>query len=156
MIDDADGTIDWYLDAGADIVTVHVEASTHIHRTLQRIRAAGRVAGVSLNPGTPVAALDGIIALVDVVLVMSVNPGFGGQAFISDSPARVREVRELAAAAGATVRIAVDGGIDATTAPLVTAEGASILIAGNAIFCADDPAGALGAIREAADRVRAI
>jgi len=156
MIDDADGTIDWYLDAGADIVIVHVEASTHIHRTLQRIRSAGRVAGVSINPGTPVAALEGIIGLVDVVLVMSVNPGFGGQAFIADAPARVRAVRELAAAEGANVRIAVDGGIDAATAPLVAVEGASILVAGNAIFCAEDPATALGAIRDAADQVRAI
>jgi len=156
MVDDADGTIDWYLDAGADIVIVHIEASTHIHRTLQKIRAAGRGAGVSLNPGTPVSALAGIIGSVDVVLVMSVNPGFGGQAFIADAPTRVRAVRELAAAAGASVRIAVDGGIDATSAPLVAAEGASILIAGNAIFCAEDPAVALSAIRDAADRVRAI
>jgi ribulose-phosphate 3-epimerase len=135
---------------------VHIEASTHIHRTLQAIRAAGRVAGVSLNPGTPVSALEAIIDAVDVVLVMSVNTGFGGQAFIADAPARVGAVRELAAAAGASVRIAVDGGIDTVSAPLVAAEGASILIAGNAIFCADDPAGALCAIRDAADRVRAV
>jgi ribulose-phosphate 3-epimerase len=154
MIDDADRTIDWYLDAGADILTVHVEASNHIHRTLQRIRSAGRVPGVSLNPGTPVADLEGIIGEADVVLVMSVNPGFGGQAFIPGAVARVKAVRELAGAVGATVRIAVDGGIDTTTAPLVSAAGASILIAGNAIFCAEDPAAALEAIRHAADSER--
>lgn len=150
MIDNADDTVGWYLDAGADIVVVHIEACNHVHRVVQTIHEAGAQAGVSLNPGTPVSALEGIIADVDLVLVMSVNPGFGGQAFIPTTVARIEEIVRLAKSKGASPRIAVDGGIDTRTAPLVTAAGADMLIAGSAVFCAEDPAAALAAIRTAA------
>ncbi|TDB39867.1 MAG: ribulose-phosphate 3-epimerase [Actinobacteria bacterium] len=150
MIDNADDTVGWYLSAGADIVVVHIEACNHIHRIVQTIHEAGAQAGVALNPGTPVSALESIIAEVDLVLVMSVNPGFGGQAFIPATVAKIGEVVRLAAAKGASPRIAVDGGIDVRTAPLVTEAGADMLIAGSAVFCAEDPAAALNAIRAAA------
>lgn len=150
MIDNADETVGWYLDAGADIVVVHVEACNHLHRIAQTAHAAGAQMGVSLNPGTPVSAIEGIISEVDLVLVMGVNPGFGGQAFIPETAARVRQVADLARSKGVSPRIAVDGGIDTTTAPLVTAAGADMLIAGSAVFCAEDPSAALAAIRAAA------
>lgn len=150
MVSDPDRTALWYADAGADLVTVHVEASTHLHRTVQAIRAAGAKAGVSLNPGTPASAITEILPYVDLVLVMSVNPGFGGQSFIETSVAKVAEIRRHATALGVNPRIEVDGGIDATTAPLVVDAGADTLVAGNAIFCAQDPAAALKAIRAAA------
>lgn len=150
MIDNADDTVGWYLDAGADIVVVHIEACNHVHRVVQTIHEAGAQAGVALNPGTPASALEGIIADVDLILVMSVNPGFGGQAFIPTTVAKIEEIVRLASAKGASPRIAVDGGIDVRTAPLVTAAGADMLIAGSAVFCAEDPSAALGAIRTAA------
>ncbi len=150
MIDNADETVQWYLDAGADIVVVHVEACNHLHRVMQTIHKAGAQAGVSLNPGTPVSAIEGIIGEVDYVLVMSVNPGFGGQAFIPGSVAKIEEIARLAAERGVSPRIAVDGGIDVVTAPLVTAAGADMLIAGSAVFCAEDPTAAIAAIRSAA------
>ncbi len=150
MIDNADDTVGWYLAAGADIVVVHAEACDHLHRIVQTIHEAGAQAGVSLNPGTPVGVLDAIIGDLDFVLVMSVNPGFGGQAFIPSAIDKVREIANLARAKGARVRIAVDGGIDARTAPLVVEAGAEVLIAGSAVFCAADPAKALHDIRTAA------
>lgn len=150
MIDNADAAVGWYLDAGADIVVVHVEACNHLHRVVQTIREAGALPGVSLNPGTSVSMLEAILPELDVVLVMSVNPGFGGQAFIPSSAEKIREIREMARAMGASPRIAVDGGIDVHTAPVVAEAGANILIAGSAIFCADDPATALSEIRAAA------
>ncbi len=150
MIDNADETVGWYLEAGADIVVVHIEACNHIHRVVQSIHEAGAQAGVALNPGTPVSALEGIITDVDFVLVMSVNPGFGGQAFIPSSVAKIEELVRMANGRGASPRIAVDGGIDVRTAPLVTKVGADMLIAGSAVFCAEDPSAALGAIRSAA------
>ncbi|MEN6431163.1 MAG: ribulose-phosphate 3-epimerase, partial [Coriobacteriales bacterium] len=115
MIDDADSTVQWYLDAGADIVTVHVEACYHVHRVVQAIHAAGRAAGVALNPGTPLSAVEAILGDVDVVLVMSVDPGFGGQRFIPASAERIRAVRDMSNRQGHHVRIAVDGGIDVAT-----------------------------------------
>lgn len=150
MIDNADETVGWYLDAGADIVVVHVEACNHLHRIMQTVHEAGAQAGVSLNPGTPVSAIEGIIADVDLVLVMSVNPGFGGQAFIPSAIEKIREIGAMARAKGVSPRIAVDGGIDVRTAPLVVEAGADMLIAGSAVFCADDPAAALSSIRTAA------
>lgn len=153
MIDNADSTIGWYLDAGADWVTVHAEACTHLHRVVQTIRAAGSKAGVSLNPATPVEVLRDIIGEIDMVLVMSVNPGFGGQSFIPRSVERIRQVASLCAEEGVSPLIQVDGGIDTTTAPLVASAGARCLVAGSAIFCQEDPVAAMNAIREAADRV---
>lgn len=150
MIDNADETVGWYLAAGADMIVVHVEACHHLHRIVQTIHAAGAKAGVALNPGTAVSAIEGIIGDVDVVLVMSVDPGFGGQAFISSTLDRIREIAEMARAKGVRPRIAVDGGIDEHTASQVVDAGADILIAGSAVFCAEDPGRAVQALRTAA------
>lgn len=150
MVSDPDRTAQWYVDAGADIVTIHIEASTHAHRTLSAIRAGGAMAGITLNPGTPAASLAEVLPFVDLVLVMSVNPGFGGQSFIASSVEKVAEIRAMCKAAGVAPRIEVDGGIDVTTAPAVVQAGADTLVAGNAIFGAEDPAAALKAIRASA------
>jgi ribulose-phosphate 3-epimerase len=152
MIDNADTTVSWYLDAGADWVTVHAEACDHLHRIVQTVHAAGAKAGIALNPATPASVLSEVIADLDLVLVMSVNPGFGGQAFIPGAAAKVREVSEMIASTGSRALIEVDGGIDETTAPLVSAAGARILVAGNAVYGRPSPGEALRAIREAAQR----
>jgi ribulose-phosphate 3-epimerase len=151
MIDDADTTVDWYLDAGAQWVTVHVEACDHLHRVVQRIKADGARAGVALNPATPPELLTEVIGELDLVLVMSVNPGFGGQAFIRASVDKVSRVAAMVTEAGGHALIEVDGGIDETTAPLVVRAGARVLVAGNAIFGVADPTAALRAIRAAAE-----
>ncbi|HOV48372.1 MAG TPA: ribulose-phosphate 3-epimerase [Anaerolineae bacterium] len=137
--------------AGADILTVHPEADVHLHRTLQRIRALGIRAGVALNPGTSEMALRYVLPLTDLVLVMTVNPGFGGQAFLSEMVAKVRAVRQMLNAAGSAALLSVDGGITPLTAPLLITEGADTLVAGSAIFGA--PEGiplAMAALRSAA------
>jgi len=152
MIDNADSTVGWYLDAGADFVTVHAEACAHLHRVIQRIKGHGARAGVSLNPATPVEAVRDVLGEVDMVLVMSVNPGFGGQSFIPRSVERVRRLAQMCAEEGADTLIQVDGGIDPVTAPLVVAAGARCLVAGSAIFCQPDPVAAMNGIREAAER----
>jgi ribulose-phosphate 3-epimerase len=150
MIDNADTTVGWYLDAGADWITVHVEACDHLHRIVQQVHAAGAKAGVALNPATPVSTLTDIIADLDLVLIMSVNPGFGGQAFIGSAADKVAQVAKLIADSGSHALIQVDGGIDENTAPLVAEAGARVLVAGNAIFGRSDPGAALNAIRDAA------
>ncbi len=150
MIDNVDATIEWYLDAGADMVTVHAEASPHLHRTLSRIREFGASPGVSVNPGTPVDGLIEVLGMVDMILVMSVNPGFGGQSFIERSVEKVSEITWMCEQLGASPVIQVDGGINATTAPLVAAAGARSLVAGNAVYGAKDPAAAIAEIRAAA------
>lgn len=151
MIGNADQTIDWYLDAGADLISVHVEASPHIHRTLRRIRERGASPAVTLNPGTPVAAVRDVLGEVDLVLVMSVNPGFGGQTFIERSVERVAELAELCDSEGVSPIIEVDGGINPETAARVAAAGARCLVAGNAVFCDPDPVSAIKAIRDSAE-----
>ena len=151
MIDNPEATVAWYLDAGAAAVTVHVEAAPHLHRLIQVIRQAGAIPGVSLNPGTPVESLRAILPDVDRVLVMSVNPGFGGQVFIEASIGRIARLAELADELGCHVTIEVDGGINETTAPLVVAAGARALVAGAAVFGDPDPAAALARIRAAAE-----
>ena len=154
MIAPVDPLIGAFADAGADILTAHVEAGPHLHRTLQAIRAAGMRPGVALNPGTPVEAALGVLDMVDLVLVMTVNPGFGGQKFIESQLAKVEAVR--AAIGDRPVHIQVDGGIDPATAPRVRAAGADVLVAGSAVFgkgSLDAPGGygtAIRAIREAA------
>lgn len=150
MIDSADSTIDWYLEAGADLVSVHVEASPHINRTLRRIRERGARPAVTLNPGTPIAAVRDVLGEAEMVLVMSVNPGFGGQAFIERTIERVAELAELCDAEGVSPIIQVDGGINPETAARVAAVGATCLVAGNAVFCQPDPVAAMVAIRSAA------
>ncbi len=131
MITPVDPFIDAYADAGADILTAHVEAGPHIHRTLQAIRGAGMKAGVALNPGTPVEAVAHVLDLCDLVCVMTVNPGFGGQSFI-DMTAKVRMLRQMIG--DRPVHIEIDGGVTPETAPLVVAAGADVLVAGSAVF----------------------
>jgi ribulose-phosphate 3-epimerase len=132
MIAPADPYLEAFAKAGSDIITVHVEAGPHIHRSLQAIRALGKKAGVTLNPGTPESTLEHVIDLVDLILVMSVNPGFGGQAFIPAAAEKVARLRALAG--GRPIDIEVDGGITPDTAPLVTRAGANVLVAGSAVF----------------------
>jgi ribulose-phosphate 3-epimerase len=140
MIEEPDRYLEAFIDAGASMVSVHVEVLPHLHRTVHRIKALGAQAGVVLNPSTPVSALDEIAADVDFVLVMSVNPGFGGQAFIPRSEVKIRQVRAMLDGAGNTAApVEVDGGIDAKTAPVAVAAGARILVAGAAIFHSTDP-----------------
>ncbi|MDA3935322.1 MAG: ribulose-phosphate 3-epimerase [Actinomycetota bacterium] len=149
MITNAEDSVDWYLDAGADVVTVHAEACPHLHRVVQTIQAAGAKASVSLNPGTPVSVLRDVLGDLDMVLLMSVNPGFGGQKFIGNTVRKIRELVSLCTDVGAAPLIQIDGGIDEETAPLVVAAGARVLVAGSAVFCKNDPAVAMEAIRNA-------
>jgi ribulose-phosphate 3-epimerase len=150
MIEDPDKYLDTFARAGASRLTVHVEAVRHLHRTIGAIRALGLHPGVALNPGTPVGSLSEIVTDVDVVLVMTVNPGFGGQTFIARSPSKVSEVRALIQRAGSKARIEVDGGVDATNTGQLVAAGATILVAGTSVFGAPDPAAAVRALRDAA------
>lgn len=131
MISPVDAYIDAYAEAGADVLTAHVEAGPHVHRTMQAIRGAGMKAGVALNPGTPAEAVAHILDMVDLVCVMTVNPGFGGQKFI-DMTAKIRSLRDMIG--DRPVHIEIDGGVDPTTAPLVAAAGADVLVAGSAVF----------------------
>ena len=151
MIEQPDRYLEAFVEAGAASLTVHVEAVIHLHRTVQFVKGLGVKAGVALNPATPVVALEEIAGDVDYVLVMTVNPGFGGQTFIPRSASKVRAVRELLRREGSAAPIEVDGGIDVQTAPGIVAAGADILVAGNAIFGAADPAGAIRALRAAAE-----
>ncbi|MEM9498388.1 MAG: ribulose-phosphate 3-epimerase [Pseudomonadota bacterium] len=132
MIAPVDPYVTAFAQAGADMITAHVEAGPHIHRTLQAIRAAGCRAGVAINPGTPVAAIAPVLDLVDMVLVMSVNPGFGGQSFIDGALDRIATVREMIG--NRPVHVQVDGGVTPKTAPAVVAAGADVLVAGSAVF----------------------
>jgi ribulose-phosphate 3-epimerase len=150
MIEQPERYVPVFIEAGASMVSVHAEASPHLHRTLQLIRSLGARAGVALNPATPVTQLEDVAGEVDFVLLMTVNPGFGGQAFIERSTSRIRALRSLLDHAGSAAPIEVDGGIDAGTAPRVVAAGAEILVAGHAIFGQPDPAGAMQRIRAAA------
>ncbi|WP_171171010.1 ribulose-phosphate 3-epimerase [Ruegeria sp. HKCCA0370] len=131
MITPVDPYIQAYADAGADILTAHVEAGPHTHRTLQAIRGAGMKAGVALNPGTPAEAVEHLLDLSDLVCVMTVNPGFGGQKFI-DMTGKVKKLRQMIG--DRPVHIEIDGGVDPKTAPLVAAAGADVLVAGSAVF----------------------
>jgi ribulose-phosphate 3-epimerase len=155
MIAPADPYLEAFAKAGSDIITVHVEAGPHIHRSLQAIRALGKKAGVTLNPGTPESTIEHVIDLVDLILVMSVNPGFGGQAFIPAAAEKVARLRALAG--GRPIDIEVDGGITPETAPLVTRAGANVLVAGSAVFRGSKPESYranIAAIRNAAALAR--
>jgi ribulose-phosphate 3-epimerase len=151
MITDPDKYIGAFAEAGASMISVHVEVLPHLHRTVWAIKQLGVKAGVVLNPATPVVAIKEIAADVDFVLVMSVNPGFGGQTFIPRSESKVAEVRALLDAAGSDAPIEIDGGIDLTTAGRVVRAGARILVAGSAIFHTPDPERATAALRAAAE-----
>ena len=134
MIEPVDPYLEAFAAAGADIITFHPEAGPHAHRTVQAIKALGKQAGVALNPGTPAKMLDYLIDEVDLVLVMSVNPGFGGQSFITSQLKKIEAVRKMIDKSGRMIRLEVDGGVDAFTAPLCVAAGADVLVAGSASF----------------------
>ena len=151
MIAPVDPFLDAFAHAGADIITVHPEAGPHVHRTIQRIKALGKRAGVSLNPGTPAKMLDYLIDEVDLVLVMSVNPGFGGQSFIAGQLKKIEAVRKMIDKTGREIALEVDGGIDRTTARAAIDAGADVLVAGTATFAggASAYAGNIAALRGA-------
>jgi len=153
MIEDPDRYIEAFVTAGASMVSVHVEAVRHLNRTVAFIRKLGAKAGVVINPGTPVSSLEAIAPDVDFVLVMSVNPGFGGQAFIPHSLDKLRRVRAVLDSAGSTALIEIDGGIDQSNVGDVVAAGANILVAGQAIFGTTDPESATRALRASANQL---
>jgi len=134
MISPIDPFLEAFAEAGADIITVHPEAGPHIHRTIQAVKQLGKQAGVVLNPGTPAKMLDYLIEEVDLVLVMSVNPGFGGQSFIESQLRKIEAIRTMIDKSGRDIRLEVDGGIDIATAPRAIAAGADVLVAGTATF----------------------
>ena len=147
MITPADPFIQAFADAGADHISIHPEAGPHPHRTLQLIRSLGKKAGVVLSPGTPVESVAWLLELADIVLVMSVNPGFGGQRFLPSQLPKIAALRRMIDDTGRAIALAVDGGISPETAPAVLAAGADTLIAGTAVFAAPDRAVAIAALR---------
>ena len=152
MIAPADPYLADFAAAGSDIITVHAEAGPHLDRSLQAIRALGKKAGVSLNPSTPASAIEHILDRIDLILLMTVNPGFGGQSFISTMLEKIRQVKALVA--GRPIDIEVDGGVTPETAPLVVKAGANVLVAGSAVFTGGTEANYaanIGAIRKAAE-----
>lgn len=147
MIDPAQPYLAEFAGAGADIITVHAEADIHLDRSLQVIRALGKKAGVSLNPGTPETAIEHVLDRLDLVLVMSVNPGFGGQSFIPAQLEKIRRIRKMIG--GRPIELQVDGGVNEKTAPAIVDAGANVLVAGTAVFERDDYAAAIAALRAA-------
>jgi len=152
MIAPCDPYLEAFAKAGADIITVHVEAGPHIHRSLQAIRALGKKAGVTLTPGTHESSLEHVLDIVDLVLVMSVNPGFGGQAFIPGSLDKIRNIRAMIG--GRPIELEVDGGVTPANAGAVAAAGANAMVAGSAVFKGGDYRGNIAAIRNAAALAR--
>jgi len=134
MISPVDPFLDAFAEAGADIITIHPEAGAHVHRSVQRVKALGKLAGVSLNPGTPAKMLDYLIDAVDLVLVMSVNPGFGGQSFIESQLKKISAIRKMIDGTGRDIRLEVDGGVDAGNVGRIYAAGADVVVAGTATF----------------------
>lgn len=153
MIVEPEKYVPAFAEAGADTIYVHVEACAHLHRNLQQIRALKKRVGVALNPHTPIESIRWVLSEVDSVMVMTVNPGFGGQAFIELVVPKIEDLRAEIELQGLDVEIAVDGGIDAKTAPKVVAAGARHLIAGSAVFGGGDHSKAIGAIRSACGKV---
>lgn len=143
MIVDPDRYLERFRDAGASVLTVHYEACTHLNRTVNEIRRMGMKAGVSLNPHTPVSVLKSIIPYIDLVLIMTVNPGYGGQTFIDNSYERIDELRSMIDQSGKNVLIEVDGGVDTGNAKKLVDAGVDVLVAGSSVFGSDDPAGAI-------------
>jgi len=152
MIAPCDPYLEAFAKAGSDIITVHVEAGPHVHRSLQAIRSLGKKAGVTLNPATPVSSIEHVIDLVDLILIMSVNPGFGGQAFIPAAIDKLRDVRTLVGAR--PIDIAIDGGITSDNAARVVQAGANVLVAGSAVFKGGNYKGNIAVIRNAAALAR--
>jgi ribulose-phosphate 3-epimerase len=147
MIENPDQYIEEFAKAGADYITVHAEACRHLHRTIHLIKSLGVKAGVVLNPATPVEMIQHIIADIDMVLLMSVNPGFGGQKFIPEVLPKIKKVKKLAAEKGASIEIEIDGGVNADTAKLCIEAGATVLVAGSAIYNQEDRKKAIESIR---------
>jgi len=149
MIVEPERHVEAFAKAGADLLVVHAEACVHLHRTLQMIRDLGVRPGVAYNPATPLGTLPPVVDLVDLVLIMSVNPGFGGQKFIPAAVPKIAEARALVDDTGRAVHVEVDGGVGPSTAAAVKRAGADVLVAGSAVFCTDDYRAAIRAIREA-------
>lgn len=149
MVESPERQIEEFAGAGADIITIHVEACTHLHRTIQQIKELGKKAGVALNPATPIGSLEEILPSVDLVLVMTVNPGFGGQTFIKDMPEKIARVRAELDRRGLEAELEVDGGISAATAPLVVRAGATVLVAGAAVFATGE------SVKDSLEKMRA-
>jgi ribulose-phosphate 3-epimerase len=147
MIDNPDQYIEAFAKAGADYITVHVEACRHLHRTIHHIKSFGIKAGVVLNPATPVNTLQHILKDIDMVLLMSVNPGFGGQKFIPEVLPKIKKVKEMADSIGKEIEIEIDGGVNPETAKLCVEAGANVLVAGSAIYDQEDYAAAISLIR---------
>jgi ribulose-phosphate 3-epimerase len=154
MIENADDHLEAFRDAGSDLITVHQEACTHLHRTIARIHELGAKAGVSINPSTPSSTLSEIISDVDLVLVMTVNPGFGGQQFIQAMVRKLRDIRAMIKKTRRTIRLEVDGGIDRSTIALVASAGADTFVAGTSVFRTPDIGKAIADLRSALDRKR--
>ncbi|MDE1895953.1 MAG: ribulose-phosphate 3-epimerase [Rhodospirillales bacterium] len=150
MIAPADPYITAFAEAGADHISVHPESGPHLHRTLQHIRSLGKKAGVVLNPATPIETVVNVLDLTDLIMVMTVNPGFGGQAFLSSQLPKIAALRRLIDESGRDIVLQIDGGVTAKTAPAVLEAGATCLIAGTAVFGAPDYAAAIASIRDAA------
>lgn len=147
MIVQPEQQIQAFRDAGADVITVHVEACPHLHRVIQMIHQSGAKAGVAINPGTPIAQVQPIVSQVDLLLVMTVNPGWGGQSFIASCEAKIREASELIAKSGRKIHLEVDGGINAETAKLATKAGADVLVAGTYVFGNKDYKAAIASLK---------
>ena len=149
MIAPVDPYLEAFAQAGADQILIHIEAGPHTHRSLQLIRQLGAKPGIVLCPATPASAIAEVMDLVDVILVMTVNPGFGGQKFLPSQLPKINALRDMITRSGRDIRLAVDGGIDATTAPLATQAGADVLIAGSAVYGKPDYAAAIASLRPA-------
>lgn len=148
MVQDPERFIEDFAKAGSDIITVHQESTVHIHRAMQMIKNCGVKAGVVINPGTPVSAIEEVLPLADLVLIMTVNPGFGGQAFISECLTKVERLNELRKEKGYTYEIEIDGGVDDKTAPLCVKAGADVLVAGSYVYNSPDVGERIKKIRE--------
>jgi ribulose-phosphate 3-epimerase len=151
MVEKPERYVGDFAAAGADVITVHAEATPHLHRALQQVKAAGKKAGAAVNPATPLAAFEDVLGLADFVLIMTVNPGFGGQTFVEGGLAKIARAREMADASGREVIIEVDGGVKSDNIRLVADAGADVIVAGSAVFGAPDPAAAIAELKSAID-----
>lgn len=152
MIEEPERYVQAFQEAGADIITIHAEACTHLHRNIQQIRSLGVKAGVALNPHTPVHVLSEIIRDIDLVCLMSVNPGFGGQQFIPHTLVKIRELKELINSSGSAALIEIDGGVTLENAPSIVSAGADVLVAGNTVFKATDPVATIAQLKKVVAR----
>lgn len=153
MIVEPDKYLAAFADAGAAIISVHYEACTHLHRTIQSMRQLGVLAGVAINPHTPVSLLSEVIAQIDVVVMMSVNPGFGGQRFIKNTYSKIDDLRNLIIQKNSSAKIEIDGGVDVKNAPELIRAGADILVAGNTVFSAESPVEMIARLKEAENAI---